>query len=53
MMAKDLVCGMDNDENNPPFTTVLWDASRYPSGTYFYRIQTLQFSSIKSMALIK
>jgi hypothetical protein len=32
---------------------VIWDASNLPSGIYFYRIETDQFTAVKKMALIK
>ena len=30
-----------------------WDASRYNSGTYFYKLQTPEFSETKKMVLVK
>jgi len=30
-----------------------WDANRYPSGVYFYRIQTEDFVKTKSLVLLK
>jgi hypothetical protein len=33
--------------------SVDWDASGYPSGVYFYKIETADFIEVKKMVLIK
>jgi hypothetical protein len=32
---------------------IVWDASSYPSGVYFYRIQTDGFAETRKMVLLK
>ena len=32
---------------------VEWDAANYASGTYFYRFESLNFTDVKKMSLIK
>jgi plastocyanin len=42
------------DEELPPAVyEAEWDASNYPSGIYFYRIETLNFSNTKKMILAR
>jgi hypothetical protein len=38
---------------NAGYHEVTWDASNLPSGIYFYRIETDQFTAVKKMVLIK
>jgi photosystem II stability/assembly factor-like uncharacterized protein len=42
-----------NEELNPGTFEVNWDASNFPSGVYFYKIETEEFSESKKMVLIK
>ena len=42
-----------NEELNPGMYEVTWDASSYPSGVYFYKLVTQDFSETKKMVLIK
>ena len=42
-----------NEIKAPGEYYVGWDASSYPSGVYFYRLQTEKFSDTKKMLLMK
>jgi hypothetical protein len=42
-----------NQQLNPGMYEVEWDASNYPSGVYFYKINTESFNQTKRMVLIK
>ena len=42
-----------NEKLSPGTYTVDWNASEYPSGVYFYRLQTEGFTETKKMSLIK
>ena len=42
-----------NQELNPGTYSVTWDASNFPSGVYFYRLETDGFSEAKKIVLIK
>ncbi|NOS83754.1 MAG: T9SS type A sorting domain-containing protein [Ignavibacteria bacterium] len=42
-----------NEELNTGTFEVNWDASNFPSGVYFYKIETDEFSESKKMVLIK
>ncbi len=42
-----------NEELNPGTYEVGWDASNFPSGVYFYRLNTGAFSETKRMVLLK
>ncbi len=42
-----------NEQLNPGTYEVSWDASNFPSGVYFYRLQTESFSESKKMILVK
>jgi hypothetical protein len=42
-----------NEQLQPSSYSVDWNASEYPSGVYFYRIETNQFADVKRMLLIK
>ncbi len=42
-----------NEVKTEGFHTVQWNASGFSSGTYFYRIQSANFTDIKRMTLIK
>jgi len=42
-----------NEELNPGTFEVNWDASNFPSGVYFYKIVTDDFTESKKMVLIK
>ncbi|MCI0473577.1 MAG: T9SS type A sorting domain-containing protein, partial [Ignavibacteria bacterium] len=42
-----------NEQLSPGSYEVDWNASRYPSGTYFYRLETKDFRETKKMVLIK
>ena len=42
-----------NEKQNPGSYSVDWDASNYPSGIYFYKLQMDNFSETKKMTLIK
>ncbi len=42
-----------NEQLNPGTYEVNWDASNFPSGVYFYRLQTETFTESKKMLLIK
>jgi photosystem II stability/assembly factor-like uncharacterized protein len=42
-----------NEKLKPGTYDVIWDASQYPSGVYFYRLITDGFSETKKMILVK
>jgi uncharacterized delta-60 repeat protein len=42
-----------NEELNPGIYEVEWNAANYPSGTYFYRLITREYTETKKMILIK
>lgn len=42
-----------DEELNPGTFEVNWDASNFPSGVYFYKIETDEFSESKKMIMIK
>jgi hypothetical protein len=44
---------MISQNMNPGIYKINWDASNYPSGIYFYKIETLDFSKAMKMILIK
>jgi len=42
-----------NQQLQPGTYEVSWDASAYPSGVYYYRLEAGLFSETKKMVLIK
>lgn len=42
-----------NEEMQPGSYNVNWDASNYPSGVYFYKLESVDFVESKKMVLIK
>ncbi len=48
-----LVSTLADGKFNPGAYTVNWDASNYPSGIYYYRLQAGDFSETKKMILLK
>ena len=42
-----------NEKLSTGIYSVDWNASAYPSGVYFYRLQTGSFTETKRMTLIK
>ncbi len=42
-----------NEQQNPGYYSVQWDASNFPSGLYFYQIQAGAFFDVKKFVLIK
>ena len=42
-----------NEKKSAGSYTVLWDAGKYPSGVYFYRLQAGSFVETKKMVLVK
>jgi photosystem II stability/assembly factor-like uncharacterized protein len=42
-----------NEQFNPGTYEIKWDASGYPTGIYFYKLSTENFSETKKMILIK
>jgi hypothetical protein len=42
-----------NEKLNPGIYEVTWDASIYPSGVYFYKLVTQDYSETKKMVLVK
>lgn len=49
----DEVSTLINQEMNPGSYSIHWNASQLPSGVYFYRLSTPNFSATKKMMLIK
>ncbi|MGA2625185.1 MAG: T9SS type A sorting domain-containing protein [Bacteroidota bacterium] len=47
------VATLVNEVKQPGAYTVTWDASRMPSGIYFYRLQTGRFTATKKLLLLK
>lgn len=47
------VATLVNEQLNPGTYSVEWYAGEYPSGIYFYRLQTGKFTDTKRMTLIK
>ncbi|KXK52409.1 MAG: Two component regulator propeller domain-containing protein [Chlorobi bacterium OLB5] len=47
------VTSLVNQQMQPGSYSVDWDASNYPSGVYFYRIETETFTDSKKMILLK
>jgi hypothetical protein len=42
-----------NEEMNPGTYEVSWDASNFPSGVYFYKLKTADFTQTRKMILLK
>lgn len=42
-----------NEQLKPGTYEVSWDASNYPSGVYFYKMESRDFSDVKKMVLVK
>jgi hypothetical protein len=42
-----------NEQLNPGTYEIEWDGSNYPSGVYFYKLITNDYSETKKMVLIK
>jgi len=40
-------------EDQPGYYQVVWDAGRYASGIYFYRLTAGAYSATKKMVLLK
>ena len=47
------VAELVNGMQSPGYKSVEWDASKMPSGVYFYRLHAGTFTSIKKMLLTK
>jgi len=47
------VATLVNERQNAGTYSVEWDASNYPSGVYFYKLQAGEFVETKKMTLIK
>jgi hypothetical protein len=47
------VATLVNEQLKPGAYSVVWDATNYPSGVYFYRINASDFTDVKKMILIK
>lgn len=52
MLGKELST-IVNEELSPGIYEVEWDGSNYPSGVYFYRLETPDFSQTRKMILLK
>jgi hypothetical protein len=52
MLGKE-VTKLVNGNVQPGSYEVVWDATNFASGTYFYRFETDQFTDVKKMSLIK
>ncbi len=44
---------LENEVKNPGYYEIEFDASKLPSGVYFYKLEAGDFSSVKKMVLIK
>lgn len=42
-----------NEKQSPGTYEINWNAFRFPSGTYFYRLETGKFKDVKRMILVK
>lgn len=42
-----------NEKQTAGTYEIIWDASKYPSGIYFYKLEAEKFSEVKKMILIK
>ena len=42
-----------NEEKGVGVHRIVWNASAYPSGIYFYKLETSKFQSVKKMLLLK
>ncbi len=42
-----------SDKSEPGYVKIEWDAQKYASGVYFYRLKAGEFSSTKKMVLLK
>lgn len=47
------IIDLTNQSLNPGKYLVSWDAGNFPSGTYFYKLETTDFIQTKKMVLIK
>jgi hypothetical protein len=47
------VATLVNEVKEPGEYSVSWDAGKFPSGVYFYRLQTGNFSAMKKLILLK
>ena len=47
------VARLVNEKLNTGTYLVDWNASQYPSGMYFYRLTSEDFTEVKKMVLIK
>ena len=52
MLGKELVT-LINTSDESGVIEVLWDGSKYSSGTYFYKLETDEFTKVNRMILIK
>jgi 1,4-alpha-glucan branching enzyme len=48
-----LVQTLYSGEHEPGTFSIVWNASRYPSGTYFVRMQSEQYTRVKKVLLLK
>lgn len=48
-----LIGTLVNEENPPGEYTIRWNAARYPSGVYFYRLEAGVFTAVKKMIVAK
>ncbi|MDD3731507.1 MAG: T9SS type A sorting domain-containing protein, partial [candidate division Zixibacteria bacterium] len=42
-----------SDQSSHGYHKIEWEASRYASGVYFYRLMAAKFSATKKMVLLK
>ncbi len=47
------VATLVNGEQTPGYKSVTWNASNVPSGMYFYRLQTKEFTQTRKLLLLK
>ncbi len=52
-LAGQLVERLVDRQQEPGYYTITWDAGRYSSGVYFYRIRAGEFQQVKKMLLVK
>ncbi|MBI5404465.1 MAG: choice-of-anchor D domain-containing protein [Ignavibacteriae bacterium] len=53
ILGKEIATPIDNEKHTAGTYEISWDASKYPSGVYFYKMKAGDFSAVKRMVLVK